>query len=198
VGAGSGDDLDITQLAIAGACGDTEATVRFINATQRDVHRFVSGLVGAKEADDLTQETYLRALRALPNFEGRSSARTWLLSIARRAAADHIRAVVRRPRTSPTPDWELTLERTSAVPGVEDRVLLRELVLALEPERREAFVLTQMLDLSYADAATVCSCPIGTIRSRVARARADLIAALGAPRVVEGSVREASGAAEPR
>jgi RNA polymerase sigma-70 factor (ECF subfamily) len=193
---GVGNDDDITRLAMSGACGDTEATVRFINATRRDVHRFVTGLVGAREADDLTQETYLRVLRALPNFAGRSSARTWLLSIARRAAADHIRAVVRRPRTSQTSDWELTVERTATVPGVEDPVLLRELVLALEPERREAFVLTQMLDLSYADAATVCGCPIGTIRSRVARARAELIAALDTSRLGDGPIHEISGASE--
>jgi RNA polymerase sigma-70 factor (ECF subfamily) len=196
VGDGLGNDDDITGLALAGSCGDTDATVRFINATQRDVHRFVAGLVGAREADDLTQETYLRALRALPNFAGRSSARTWLLSIARRAAADHIRAVVRRPRTSQTSDWELTVERAVTVPGFEDPVLLRELVLALEPDRREAFVLTQMLDLSYADAATVCGCPIGTIRSRVARARTDLIAALDTSRVGDGSPRSISGAAD--
>jgi len=47
-----------------------------------------------------------------------------------------------------------------------------------DPERRDAFVLTQMLDLDYASAAQVCECPIGTIRSRVARAREDLIRAM--------------------
>jgi RNA polymerase sigma-70 factor (ECF subfamily) len=56
---------------------------------------------------------------------------------------------------------------------------MRTLVAALEPERREAFVLTQVVGLSYAEAADVCSCPVGTIRSRVARARADLVSALG-------------------
>jgi RNA polymerase sigma-70 factor (ECF subfamily) len=177
VTAGLPDD-EITRLALAAASGNSDATVRFVQLTRRDVHRFVTGLVGSREAEDLAQETYLRALRSLPRFAGRSTARTWLLSIARRAAADHIRAAVRRPRMSPEQDWELTLERTAATPGVEERVLLRELVLGLEPDRREAFVLTQMLDLSYADAATVCGCPVGTIRSRVARARADLVASL--------------------
>lgn len=173
-------DDEITRLALAAAAGDHDAEVRFIRATQRDVLRFVTGLVGNREAEDLAQETYLRALRSLPSFAGRSSARTWLLSIARHAAADHVRAAVRRPRISLAPDWESALERTAAMPGVEDRVLLRELVLGLEPDRREAFVLTQILDLSYADAAAVCGCPIGTIRSRVARARIDLVAGLDA------------------
>jgi RNA polymerase sigma-70 factor (ECF subfamily) len=173
-------DDEITRLALAGAAGNTDATIQFVRATQRDVHRFLAGLVGPKEAEDLAQETYLRTLRSLPGFAGRSSARTWLLSIARRAAADHVRAAVRRPRISVASDWELALERTVTMPGVEDRVMLRELVLALAPDRREAFVLTQMLDLSYAEAASVCGCPVGTIRSRVARARADLVATLDA------------------
>jgi RNA polymerase sigma-70 factor (ECF subfamily) len=56
------------------------------------------------------------------------------------------------------------------------RVDLDALIAALQPERREAFVLTQLLGMSYDEAADVVGCPIGTIRSRVARARADLIA----------------------
>ena len=52
----------------------------------------------------------------------------------------------------------------------------------LDPDRRDAFVLTQMFRLSYEEAATVCGCPTGTIRSRVARARDDLIALMGADR----------------
>jgi RNA polymerase sigma-70 factor (ECF subfamily) len=169
---------ETTQLALAGARGDTAAVRTFIQATQRDVHRFLTSLVGAREADDLAQETYLRALRGLPRFAGRSSARTWLLSIARRVAADHVRTAVRRPKTSTEPDWELVAHRAATQPGVDERVLLRELVVGLDTERREAFVLTQMLDLSYAEAAAVCNCPVGTIRSRVARARADLVTAM--------------------
>jgi RNA polymerase sigma-70 factor (ECF subfamily) len=182
---GGARDDEITRAALAGARGDTEATVVFIRATQRDVHRFLTSLVGAREADDLAQETYLRALRSLPRFAARSSARTWLLSIARRAAADHVRTAMRRPRTGAEPDWDLLPEQAPTMPGVDERVLLRELVLGLAEDRREAFVLTQMLDLSYADAAAVCGCPVGTIRSRVARARADLVAALAGGRPAE-------------
>ncbi len=56
---------------------------------------------------------------------------------------------------------------------------MTDLVRRLEGDRREAFVLTQLLGLSYAEAAEVAGCPVGTIRSRVARARADLVTALG-------------------
>lgn len=55
---------------------------------------------------------------------------------------------------------------------------LNELVAALDPDRRVAFVLTQVLGLSYHEAAAACDCPIGTIRSRVARARQDLMSAV--------------------
>lgn len=171
-------DDELTRLALAGAAGDAEATVAFIRATQRDAYRFLASVGGAGEAEDLAQETYLRALRALPRFAGRSSARTWLLSIARRVAADQVRAAMRRPRIRAELDPSVLAERGPVAPSVDERVLVRELVLTLDPDRREAFVLTQLLDLSYADAAAVCRCPIGTIRSRVARARGDLVRAL--------------------
>ncbi|HET9256459.1 MAG TPA: sigma factor, partial [Pseudonocardiaceae bacterium] len=75
------DDAHVTALALAASAGDRDALAAFIRATQRDVFRFLSHLSDRDEAEDLTQETYLRALRALPGFAGRSSARTWLLSI---------------------------------------------------------------------------------------------------------------------
>jgi RNA polymerase sigma-70 factor (ECF subfamily) len=66
--------------------------------------------------------------------------------------------------------------------GLADRtaegVVVADLLARLDPDRREAFVLTQLLGLSYAEAAEVAGCPVGTIRSRVARARADLIDSL--------------------
>jgi RNA polymerase sigma-70 factor (ECF subfamily) len=61
---------------------------------------------------------------------------------------------------------------------VSDGVALRRQVGALSPDRRDAFVLTQLVGLSYPEAAEVCGVPIGTIRSRVARAREDLVAGL--------------------
>jgi RNA polymerase sigma-70 factor (ECF subfamily) len=75
-------------------------------------------------------------------------------------------------------DGRHAAHRGRAHSGAHEAVLLRALVTALDPDRRDAFVLTQVLDLSYAEAADVCGCPVGTIRSRVARAREDLAAAL--------------------
>lgn len=173
------DDATVTGWALAAGRGDTESLAAFVRATQTDVHRFLVHLAGPADAEDLAQETYLRALRTLPSFAARASARTWLLSVARRVAVDAVRTAVRRPRTRGADDWESLADRTAPVrSGAHEAVLLRALVDELGPERREAFVLTQMLDLSYAEAAEVCDCPVGTIRSRVARAREDLVEAL--------------------
>ena len=177
------DDARTTALALAAGAGDRAALVDFIRATQRDVYRFLGHLCERAEAEDLTQETYLRALRALPGFAGRSCARTWLLSIARRVAADQIRRAMTRPRTTAVEDWDTVAAASPAHrrSGFDEGILLRELVAALEPDRRDAFVLTQILGLDYASTADVCGCPIGTIRSRVARAREDLIREMNAP-----------------
>lgn len=171
-------DSEITQWAFAARRGDRSSLERFIRATQRDVWRFVAHLAEPRLADDLAQETYLRALGSLARFEGRSSARTWLLSIARRVVVDQIRAAQVRPRHADVADWQEVAERTQPAAGFEEGVVLEELIRSLDADRREAFVLTQTLGLSYADAAEVCDCPVGTIRSRVARARDDLITAM--------------------
>jgi RNA polymerase sigma-70 factor, ECF subfamily len=173
------DELDpITEAALSARRGDAASAAAFVRATQADVWRLCAHLSTRDAADDLTQETYARAFASLHRFAGRSSARTWLLSIARRVCADAVRAAVRARSLAP-------VERAAADPA--DAVTLRALLGALDPERREAFVLTQLVGLSYAEAAEVCGCPVGTIRSRVARARADLVSDFG------GGARSASG-----
>ncbi|ANZ39887.1 RNA polymerase subunit sigma [Lentzea guizhouensis] len=175
-----GDDDAVTASALAAGAGDRDALERFIRSTQRDVWRLVAHLAGVGVADDLTQDVYLRALRSLPGFEGRSSARTWLLSIARRTVVDHIRAKVVRPSIAWSADYQQASDTGQAAEhsrsaGFEDVVELNLMLAGLAPERREALLLTQVLGLSYAEAAEVCGCPVGTVRSRVARAREDLV-----------------------
>ena len=172
-------DADVTAWALAAGRGDRTALEAFVRATQRDVWRLVAHLAGVGLADDLTQETYLRAIPGLARFAARSSARTWLLSIARRVVVDHIRDLRSWPRITGSVDWTEAANRHQAAAhraaaGFEDIVEVNLLLDQLEPERREALVLTQILGLPYAEAAGVCGCPVGTIRSRIARARADL------------------------
>ncbi|MFG3581740.1 sigma-70 family RNA polymerase sigma factor [Micromonospora chersina] len=166
-----------TDAALAARDGDRTAQVAFVRATQAEVWRFAAALVDPDSADDLTQETYLRAFRALPGFEGRSTARTWLLGIARRACADHLRTVVRRRRLDQRLAAHATADRP--YPDPAGQLGATDLVRRLPAERRSAFVLTQLLGLSYAEAAAVEGVPVGTIRSRVARARDELVAAVG-------------------
>ncbi|CCH33156.1 RNA polymerase sigma factor SigC [Actinosynnema sp. NPDC047251] len=177
-----GDDDAVTGLALAAGSGDRAALERFIRATQRDVWRLVAHLTDPGRADDLAQEVYLRALRSLPAFEGRSSARTWLLSIARRTVVDHLRTAGSRPVIAWSADVQQASDAqrsTSRAAGFEDVVELNLMLAALPADRREALLLTQVLGLSYAEAAEVCGCPIGTVRSRVARAREELLRGQG-------------------
>jgi RNA polymerase sigma-70 factor (ECF subfamily) len=172
----SNDDEVVTALALAAARGNERSLEAFIRATQQDVWRFVTYLSDAGNADDLTQETFLRAIGAIERFSGRSSARTWLLAIARRVVADHIRHAQSRPRTAPGAYPEHLPGSDRHARGFEDLVEVTTMIAGLSTEQREALLLTQLLGLPYADAAAVCGCPVGTIRSRVARARDALLA----------------------
>jgi RNA polymerase sigma-70 factor (ECF subfamily) len=148
----------------------------FVRATQAEVWRFTAALVDPGSADDLTQETYLRAFRGLGDFAGRSTVRTWLLAIARHVCADHIRTLQRRRRL------DARLPEPAPAPDPAGEVAALDLLRDLPAERREAFVLTQLVGLSYEEAADSCGVALGTIRSRVARARMQLVAAIGADR----------------
>ncbi|WP_338320494.1 sigma-70 family RNA polymerase sigma factor, partial [Streptomyces lonarensis] len=176
------DRTDIARRAARS--GAPEDVARFVTAFEPDVRRYITFLRPDTDGvDDLTQETLLRAIASLPRFEGRSSARTWLLSIARRTVVDSVRQASARPRFTDVPDWRQVAERrqdTGTPPGFEEGVALRELLERLPAERREAFVLTQVWGLPYERAAAVCDCPVGTVRSRVARARAELLRLLAA------------------
>ncbi len=168
---------DLTRLLRSAAGGDHAVLEEFVRRTQADVWRFCAHLVDPATADDLTQEVYLRALSSISGFRGDSSARTWLLSVARHVAADEIRRRQRRRRTADTAVHHDPVG-DRAEPA-DTAVEVSELIDRLDDDRRVAFVLTQVLGLSYAEAAAACEVPIGTIRSRVARARRDLVEMLG-------------------
>ena len=185
---------ELTSLARAAGRGDRAALASFIRETQGDVWRLCAYLVDPAAADDLAQDTYVRAIPALRKFRGDAPVRAWLLAIARRACAAEISARSRdrrlAARLAAVPD--AGLGQPPAEPGTQ--AVADELLAALEPARRAAFVLTQLLGCSYAEAAAVCDCPVGTIRSRVARAREDLDATLAG----EGAVSRQAPAGDSR
>lgn len=174
---------ELTRLAERARQGDREALERLAASSYGEVRRLCAALAGAEAADDLAQETLSRVVVAIRHFRAESSARTWLLAIARRVCMDELRARSRRSRRE-----QKLMELAPPVPSgdLSSALDIRDLLSQLEPERRAAFALTQLLRLSYEEAAAVCDCPTGTIRSRVARARDDLI------RLLEPSVRQST------
>jgi RNA polymerase sigma-70 factor (ECF subfamily) len=166
---------DVTADALRAAGGDRAALSDFVRATQPDVWRLCAFLVDGASADDLTQEVYARAIASLPGYRGDASARTWVLTITYRTCADELR----RRRRRRVLQIRLAAAQRPAAVGADASVEVSELIAGLGPPERAALVLTQLLGLRYQDAATVLGVPIGTVRSRVARARRQLIDELG-------------------
>lgn len=140
-------EAQITELAVAAGTGDRSALAEFIRLTQGDVWRLIARLSGQSRADDLTRETFLRAIPALCCVGHQASARLWLLSLARDLCSEHPARV-----------------------GEAD-----ELLANLTPDLREVIVLTQVMDFSYADAAEIVGCSVAAIRKRVWQARQQLV-----------------------
>ncbi|MEO5983346.1 MAG: sigma-70 family RNA polymerase sigma factor [Pedococcus sp.] len=141
--------------------------------------RVAHSLTGSTaDAEDLTQETLIRAYKAVSRFDGRHP-RAWLLTILRRT---HLN-MQRRQRPGTVADWDAlrntrpafgTQESPSAEDQVVDQALHHQLALAvadLDPRFRQALWLVDVDDLSYADAAAVMGVPVGTVMSRLSRAR---------------------------
>ena len=135
----------------------------------------------AHDAEDLVQETYLRAYRGFDGYEPGTNIRAWLHAILNRVRADHYRKVGRSPQTV-----ELVGEGPSVPPPQDALATGREEVeraLADLPEVfRTAVVLRDVQELSYDEIARALDVPIGTVMSRIHRGRALLRAALSRPR----------------
>lgn len=143
--------------------------------TRADVARYIARRVDPDWIEDLTQETFHRAMRGLPSYGGRAPVRAWLLSVARHTVADRYRSRERAPRTEPVDDWERALGPGAAEQGRFDEYFaLVSLLENLPEDRRTAFVLTQVQRVPYAEVAALTGVPVGTVRSRVSRGRRDL------------------------
>ena len=161
----------VTVLAMRAKTGDRAALSEFVAETLYDVLGVCRYLGRPSDPDDLAQETYTRALTSIHRFRGDGSARAWLLSIARRVCADATRREIRNRKL----DEKLVADLIHKNHHDEAWFEVDELLSVLDDERRTAFVLTQLVGLSYEEAAETVGCPIGTIRSRVARARQQLL-----------------------
>lgn len=179
------------RLVRAAAAGDDEAFTELVRLVQPHVWRFLLHLTGDRDvAAELTQDTLVAAHRALPRFRFESSVSTWLLRIARNAATDHHRRVVRRARLV---EQAAAITRTST-PDVADAAEVRAAIAALPPHLREIFVLTEVFGLRYREAADVLDVPVGTVKSRMFAARRTMVAWFTATAEDEATAEDAAHA----
>lgn len=166
---------ELVRSCLGGRPGDFS---ELFELTEPVVRRLVGRLTGDRDAiDDLVQETYLRAWRGLDRFRGTSRFSTWLFRIAVNVTQTW------RKRRRPTLTLVDADERTRATTSeVGDRALLDAYAQALDrlpDELRATFVLHETEGLSYRDVAEALNCPIGTVMSRLHRARARLLDEIG-------------------
>ena len=153
----------------AAADGDMEAYAVLIGAYQEPMWRFLVRLTGDPVlAEDLGQETFLRAYRGLGGFGHRSRFSTWLFAIARNVATDHHRRVDRQDRAF------RAVGTAAPVDGPDTQVEIQLGIDALSPKLREALVTIEVLGLRYREAAVVLGVSEGTVKSRVFHARREL------------------------
>ncbi|MDJ0769054.1 MAG: sigma-70 family RNA polymerase sigma factor [Ilumatobacter sp.] len=167
----------LTRLLLDAQRGDRAALERFVAESQHDVLAMCRYLGDPDNAEDLAQEAYERAFASLHRFRANGPAKHWLLTITRRTCADAARRRARRRRTAQRVA-SLAQPSLEDPPPSVDSIELDDLVHILDDDRRAAFVLTQINGLHYDEAAELLGIPIGTIRSRVSRAREQLVAAL--------------------
>lgn len=179
-----GRDAD-RQLVERAQRGDAQAFARLVEKYQRRLARLLSRMVrDPAEVEDVTQEAFIRAYRALPTFRGDSAFYTWLYRIGVNTAKNYLASAARRAALGGEPP-AVGSEETGeeAAPAVDlatpEHVLLSQEIAAtvnaamdaLPEELRTAIQLRELEGLSYEEIARVMDCPIGTVRSRIFRAR---------------------------
>lgn len=179
------------QLVERAQGGDKHAFDLLVSKYQRKVARLLSRFVrDAAEVEDVTQEAFIKAYRALPTFRGDSAFYTWLYRIGINTAKNYLVAQGRRAPTSTEFDSEEaeTFEEGDQLRDIntpESMLLSKQIgetvnaaMEALPEELRTAIVLREIEGLSYEEIAKVMDCPIGTVRSRIFRAREAVAAKL--------------------
>src|ERR1035437_1807577 len=172
------------QLVERAQSGDKHAFELLVAKYQRRLGRLISRFVrDAAEAEDVTQDAFIKAYRALPGFRGESAFYTWLYRIGINTAKNHLLALGRRAPTSTTFDSEEAEEFEDAsllheVSTPENELMSKQVVEVvnaslhqLPDDLRIALTLREIEGLSYEEIAAVMNCPVGTVRSRIFRAR---------------------------
>ena len=167
---------NLTRDLVMAQDGDLGAFSRAVRDAQPEIQRFCTWFMGnARDIDDLVQETLLRMYKGIDSFRVDSRGISWVLTIARRTCLDHARRHNRQQLLLRALEKE-TL--TSHNYGDASTFYITEEIDSLPELLREAFVLVKIFGCSYSEAASVLQCPIGTVQSRVARARILLVTSL--------------------
>ena len=185
-------DREIDQQLVERAQrGDKKAFELLVSKYQRKLARLLSRFIrDAAEVEDVTQEAFIKAYRALPSFRGDSAFYTWLYRIGINTAKNYLVAMGRRAPTTTEIDSEEaegfengdqlrdlnTPENELATRQIADTV--NQTLAELPEELRTAITLREIEGLSYEDIANIMNCPIGTVRSRIFRAREAIAAKL--------------------
>lgn len=172
------------ELVLRAQRGDKRAFGLLVDKYQRKLARLLSRMVrDQSEIEDIVQESFIKAYRALPNFRGDSAFYTWLYRIGINTAKNYLVAMGRRPtvgtgveiedaenfedgdelRTTDTPESAMATKQIAQT--------VNDTVASLPEELRTAITLREIEGLSYEEIATIMACPIGTVRSRIFRAR---------------------------
>lgn len=172
------------ELVLLAQRGDKRAFGLLVDKYQRKLGRLLARMVRDQaEIEDITQETFIKAYRALPNFRGDSAFYTWLYRIGINTAKNYLVSMGRRPSVSTGIEIEdaenfddgdelrTTDTPESAMMTKQIAQTVNDAVSGLPEELRTAITLREIEGLSYEEIATIMSCPIGTVRSRIFRAR---------------------------
>ena len=179
------------ELVLRAQRGDKRAFGMLVEKYQRKLGRLLSRMIRDQaEIEDVVQESFIKAYRALPNFRGDSAFYTWLYRIGINTAKNYLVSMGRRPTVSTDIDIEDAENfedgnelRTMETP--ETSMMTKQIaqtvndtVAGLPEELRTAITLREIEGLSYEEIAIIMTCPIGTVRSRIFRARETIAAKL--------------------
>ena len=189
--AGTSDIDAVIERCLA---GDQVAWAQIVQQHRRKVYNLAYKFVGrTDEAEDLTQDIFIKIFKALHTFDRRANFQTWLISISRNLCIDHYRSV-RKERESvdravDTDTLAPIAPDASPIAALEhqDRVaLLKQALATLAPTLREAVIMRDLQELSYQDIATKLDLPEGTVKSRINRGRTELARQIAMLRAKQG------------
>ena len=174
------DDAADDDLVTAARAGDRRALELLLDRHADRIHAVCRRIVGdPHDALDATQEAMIAVARGITRFDGTARFTTWCYRVATNAALDELRRSRRRPVPADPPGT--VADPHDGTTAVEARLDVDAALATLPEEFRVAVVLRDLCDLDYAEIATALALPPGTVRSRIARGRAALAAALGEP-----------------